>query len=129
VRLADAKVEWQDRAHFFALAARTMRRVLVDHATARHAKKRGGGDLKVTLDEAMVAGDTVDLDLLDLEKPLNALADLDPRKAELMEMKLFGGLSFEEMSEVSGLSTPTIDREIRFSKAWLKSRLGSTDPA
>ena len=125
VRLSDAQVQWQDRAHFFALAARTMRRVLVDHATARVALKRGGGDVQLTLDENLLAGDSLDLDLLDLESALSALAGLDERKAELMEMKLFGGLSYEEMSEVTALSTSTIDREIRFSKAWLTARLAA----
>jgi RNA polymerase sigma factor (TIGR02999 family) len=128
VRLSDAKVDWQDRAHFFALASRMMRRILLDHANRRLAQKRGGGEIQVTLDEGEVGGDRLDLRLLDLDKALDELAALDARKAELMEMKLFAGLTFEEMSEVTGLSTSTLDREIRFSRAWLTSRL-QTDPS
>jgi len=123
VRLADAKVPWQDRAHFFALAARMMRRVLIDHANARLAQKRGGDDIRVTMNEELLAGDMIHLDMLDLEKALQELAEIDERKAEVMEMRLFAGLNYEELSEVTGLSTSTLDREIRFSKAWLSTRL------
>ena len=105
-----------------------MRRVLIDHANGRLAQKRGGGEIEVTLDEDALAGRSVDLNLLDLEKALTALAEIDSRKAEVMEMRLFAGLSYEELSEVTGLSTSTLEREIRFSRAWLASRLGSDQP-
>jgi len=125
VRLTSAKVAWQDRSHFFALAARMMRRVLIDHANGRLAQKRGGRGIEVTLDEDALEGRSLDLNLLDLEKALTALGEIDARKAEVMEMRLFAGLSYEELSEVTGLSTSTLEREIRFSRAWLSSRLGN----
>ncbi|MEZ5558722.1 MAG: sigma-70 family RNA polymerase sigma factor [Pseudomonadales bacterium] len=129
LRLADARVAWQDRAHFFALAARMMRRVLIDHANARNAQKRGGNEMLVTLSDDTPGGEFVDLGLLDLERALTELTELDARKAEVMEMRLFAGLSYEELSEVTGLSTSTLDREIRFSKAWLGARLQGERPA
>lgn len=127
VRLAGAKIAWQDRSHFFALAARMMRRILINHANARLAEKRGGGQIDVTLDDDALAAGTLDLNLLDLEKALTALAEEDARKAEIMEMRLFAGLSYEELAEVTGLSVSTLEREIRFSRAWLSSRLNPTD--
>lgn len=129
VRLSDAKVAWQDRAHFFALAARMMRRVLIDHANARLAAKRGGDDIQVTFNEEMIGDSSIHLEMLDLETALSELKALDERKAEIMEMRLFAGLSYEELSEVTGLSTSTLDREIRFSKAWLANRLAGESKA
>ena len=123
VRLTDAKIDWQGRSHFFALAARMMRRILIDHANARLAEKRGGGQIDVTLDENALAAGTLDLNLLDLERALNALAAEDERKAKIMEMRLFAGLSYEDLAEVTGLSVSTLEREIRFSRAWLAARL------
>ena len=125
VRLTDARVAWQDRSHFFALAARMMRRILIDHANARLAQKRGAGAVEVTLDENALADTSLDLNLLDLEKALCELGEVDARKAEVMEMRLFAGLSYEELAEVTGLSSSTLEREIRFSRAWLTSRLGN----
>ena len=121
-RLVDADVAWQDRAHFYALAARMMRRLLVDHAKARSAAKRGGG-LRVTLDEASLPAGDADAELLDLDEALTALAELDPRKAELIQLQYFGGLSFREMEAVTGLSSSTLDRDLRMARAWLKDRL------
>lgn len=123
VRLTDARIAWQDRSHFFALAARMMRRILIDHANARLAEKRGGGQIDVTLDDNALAAGTLDLKVLDLEKALNALAEEDERKGEIMEMRLFAGLSYEELAEVTGLSISTLEREVRFSRAWLAARL------
>ena len=122
VKLVDVDVTWQDRAHFFSLAARMMRRLLVNHANARNAAKRGGDAIKVTLVESAVA-ESVDADLLDLEEALQALAELDARKAELIELQYFGGLSFKEMEEVTGLSSSTLDRDLRMARAWLKDQL------
>jgi RNA polymerase sigma factor (TIGR02999 family) len=122
-KLVDIDLTWQDRAHFFALAARMMRRFLVNHANARNAKKRGGDAVRVTLDEGSVAGDAEDADLLDLEEALQKFAEMDPRKAKLVELQYFGGLSFREMEEVTGLSSSTIDRDLRVARAWLKDFL------
>ena len=123
VKLVDVDVTWQDRAHFFSLAARMMRRLLVNHANARNAAKRGGDAIKVTLNESAVSGSDADADLLDLEEALQGLAELDPRKAELIELQYFGGLSFREMEEVTGLSSSTLDRDLRMARAWLKDQL------
>jgi RNA polymerase sigma factor (TIGR02999 family) len=123
VKLVDVEVTWQDRAHFFSLAARMMRRLLVNHANARNAAKRGGDAIKVTLNESAVSNSDADADLLDLEEALQGLAELDPRKAELIELQYFGGLSFREMEEVTGLSSSTLDRDLRMARAWLKDQL------
>lgn len=123
VKLVDVDVTWQDRAHFFSLAARMMRRLLVNHANARNAAKRGGEAIKVTLNEAVVPGGSADTSLLDLEEALQALAELDQRKAELIELQYFGGLSFKEMEEVTGLSSSTLDRDLRMARAWLKNEI------
>lgn len=123
VRLAGSDVAWQDRKHFYALAARMMRRILVSHATARSASKRGGGEIRVTLDESAVGGAVPDDRLLDLDAAVSRLATLDPRQADLVELNVFSGLTFEEMASVTGLSTSTIDRELRLAKAWIKREL------
>lgn len=127
-KLVDVKVSWQDRAHFFSLAARMMRRLLVDHANAKNAAKRGGGAIKVTLNESKTPANDANADLLDLDEALSALTELDPRKAELIQLQYFGGLSFREMEEVTGLSSSTLDRELRFARAWLKDQLAKTAP-
>jgi RNA polymerase sigma factor (TIGR02999 family) len=126
MQLVGAEVDWRDRAHFYAITARMMRRLLVNHAIARRADKRGGDALRVTLDES--SGGTVEAqpeaaELLDLEAALSELAALDPRKVELVELQYFAGLTFEEMAEVTGLSTSTLDRDLRVARAWLKDRL------
>ncbi len=123
VKLIDVDVTWQDRAHFYSLAARLMRRLLVNHANARNAAKRGGDAVKVTLNESAVPAASVDADLLSLEEALQSLATLDERKAELIELQYFGGLSFKEMEAVTGLSTSTLDRDLRMARAWLKDHL------
>ncbi len=120
VNLVDAEVPWQDRAHFFALSARMMRRLLVNHANARRAAKRGGDAVRVTLDESVLSGGGADTEILDLDEGLTALQTLDKRKAELIELQYFAGLTFREMQEVTGLSSSTLDRELRFARAWLK---------
>jgi len=123
-QLIAADVDWRDRAHFYALCARMMRRLLVNHAEARSAAKRGGEMVKVTLDEALAAGNAGDEGLLAIDQALTRLAEFDVRKAELIELQYFAGLSFREMSEVTGLSSSTLDRELRFARAWLKEQLG-----
>lgn len=123
LRLIDADVSWQDKAHFMAVAARTMRRVLVDHARGRRRQKRGGGAVKVELEDvaAIVAAPSVDV--LDLHDVLERLAEFDPRKASIVELHFFGGLSYDETAEAVGVSAATVDRELRMAKAWLRHEL------
>jgi len=122
-RLVDADVDWQDRAHFYAIAARNMRRLLIDYAEKRNALKRGGSDVRVTLNESSTPANEADVMLLDLEAALTALSAQDPRKAQLIEFQYFGGLTTEEMSVAMGSSVSTIGRELRFARAWLKDYL------
>lgn len=122
-KLIGVEVSWQDRTHFFALAARMMKRLLVNHANARLAAKRGGGALHVTLDENFSAANGMDIQLIELTDALSALDSLDPRKADLVELRYFSGMSAEEMSAVTGLSVATIGRDLRFARAWLKDHL------
>jgi len=124
-RLAGIDVDWRDRSHFYALCARMMRRILVDYAKARAAEKRGGSDLRVTLNDNLLPVDSDPDRLLDLEQALERLHEHDPRKVELIELQIFGGLSFREMEDVTGLSSSTLDRELRFAKAWLKAELSA----
>ena len=120
IRLVDADIPFQDRAHFMAIAARTMRRVLVDYARSRVRQKRGGGAMRVDLDrvEVPVPGDR--LGLLQLHDALDRLATFDPRKAEIVELHFFGGLTYDETAAAVGLSAATVDRELRMARAWLK---------
>lgn len=122
-RLIDAQVSWQDRAHFYALAARMMRRLLVNHANERHAAKRGGDAVRVTLTDLNAPSAELEVVLLDLDAALTSLAELDSRKAEIVQLQYFGGLTFQELEAVTGLSSSTLDRELRFSRAWLQDRL------
>jgi RNA polymerase sigma factor (TIGR02999 family) len=122
-RLIDVNVEWQDRSHFFALAARTMRRILVDHAKANAAAKRGGKVPNLPLDDVIVVSPAMGEEVMDLHEALNDLAKNDQRKAEILELHYFGGLTYEEMCEVLGLSMSTLDRYMRFATAWLRSAL------
>lgn len=126
LRLVEGDVDWRDRAHFFATAALHMRSVLVDHARARLADKRGGGALRVTLDErsAGAAGDAdADADFLALDEALRTLESEDPRTARVIELTYFGGLKREEIAHVLEVSVPTVDRGLRFGRAWLKQSL------
>jgi RNA polymerase sigma factor (TIGR02999 family) len=123
VRLVDADIEWQDRAHFFAAASRVMRRMLVDHARARGRQKRGGGRARVTLHNADAVTPPPDLDLLALDEALEALATHDPRKARAVELRYFGGLNLEEIAEVTDVSIATVHRDLRMATAWLMARL------
>ncbi len=123
LRLIDSRVDWQDRAHFLAIAARTMRRVLVDHAKSRGRHKRGGAQIQVTLNEESIAMEAASDSLLDLEDALVRLAKRDERKAEIAELSLFGGLSREEIAQVLSISASSVARELRFAKAWLQREL------
>ena len=121
LRLTDyTRMQWRDRAHFFAVSAQLMRRILVEHAR-RHNVKRGKGVQRVSLDDAVVVdgGAEADTDLVALDEALVALARIDPRKVQIVEMRFFGGLSVEEIGEVLQVSTGTIKRDWRAAKAWL----------
>lgn len=123
LRLVGAEIDFQDRAHFFAIAARLMRRILIDHAKAGHRNKRGGGAAKLSLDEALVLSPESPAMLLDIHEALDRLAELDPRKAEIIELSFFGGLSHEEVATVLDMSVRTVYRELRLGKAWLYNEL------
>ena len=128
MRLVDYnRMQWQDRAHFFAVSSQVMRRILVEHAR-RHNLKRGGDVRHVSLEQAAVIGGDQDTDLVALDHALNALAQIDPRKKQIIEMRFFGGLSVEETAEVLKVSTITVKREWRAARAWLYRELnGGTD--
>ena len=120
VRLVDAQgIRWQDRAHFLGISARLMRRVLVDHARSRGYQKRGGGVQQVTLTESLLISEEPSLDLIALDRALEALAVVDERKAKVVELRFFGGLSVEETADVLHVSTDTIKRDWRSAKLWL----------
>jgi RNA polymerase sigma factor (TIGR02999 family) len=125
LELVRMDVAWNDRAHFFALAARAMRRILVDHARTRNRQKRGSGAEHVPLDEAADQPAPVrDVDIVALDTALERLAGIDPRKSDMLEMRYFGGLKQEELSEVLGVSLATVNRDLAWAKEWLKSELG-----
>ena len=124
VRLVDYKrMQWQNRAHFFAVSAQLMRRILVERARRRNLK-RGGGVQHVSLDEAAVVGGGRAADLVALDDAMNTLARLDPRKVQVVEMRFFGGLSVEETAEVLKVSSVTVMRDWSTAKAWLYRELG-----
>jgi len=124
VRLIDqAGVRWQNRAHFFGIAAEMMRRILVDHARRRRAAKRGGDSLKVTLDEAINASAEPNLDLIAVDGALTKLASLDQQQARVVELRFFGGLSVDETAEVLGISERTVKRDWSVAKAWIRREL------
>ena len=125
LRLVDRqRVNWKDRSHFFAFAARTMRRILVDEARARRAGKRGGGMATLPLDEAMAMPETQNVDVLALEDALEALAALDERQSRIVELRFYGGLSIRQTAEVLGLAVATVNRDWASARAWLRLRLG-----
>jgi RNA polymerase sigma factor (TIGR02999 family) len=120
LRLIDHKnMRWENRAHFYAVAAQAMRRILVDHARSRGYAKRGGGALKVSFDEAVIGAEERGAELIALDDALQDLAELDPRKSHIVELRYFGGLSVDETAEVIGVSSVTVMREWRSAKGWL----------
>jgi RNA polymerase sigma factor (TIGR02999 family) len=124
LRLVGARnVRWQDRAHFLGISARLMRRVLVDHARARGYQKRGGGAQRLTLGEGVAAAPGPRLDVVALDRALEALAAVDPRKARTVELRFFGGLSVEETAAVLQVSPDTVKRDWRLAKLWLLREL------
>ena len=126
LRLVDANgIRWQDRAHFFAVAAQMMRRILVDAARARSSGKRGAGRPRLTLNDSIDAAPVRDHQLVDLDEALTALAELDPRKAKVVEMRFFGGLSVEETAEVLKISPQSVMRDWKLARAWLLRKLST----
>lgn len=123
-RLVESGATASDRAHFFALAARAMRSVLIDHVRAKAAAKRGGGQVRVTLTGNLASADPSTLDLLALDDALRRLAQLDERRARAVELRFFGGLTNAEVSTVLGISEATVERDLRLAKAWLARALG-----
>jgi RNA polymerase sigma factor (TIGR02999 family) len=132
IRLIDQReVHWKNRAHFFGIAAQLMRRILLDHARGQARAKRGGGVHRVSLDEGAIVSAQRAAELIALDDALNALAAFDSRKSRIVELRFFGGLSNEEVAEVTGISLRTIEREWRKAKAWLHHAIseGETDEA
>jgi RNA polymerase sigma factor (TIGR02999 family) len=118
-------VEWKDRAHFLAVAAQIMRHILIDHARRYQYEKRGGGAQKIALDEAPVSGRQRAKELIALDDALSELAAFDARKSEIVELRFFGGLSIEEVAQVTGTSPATVKRELQASKLWLRRMMTS----
>jgi len=120
LRLFDiGQVHWQDRAHFFAIIARVMRRVLIEHARAQRSSKRGGGVRRVNLDEALTISAKSDPEIVRLDEALEEMAKFDPRKAQVVEMRYFGGLTSDEVASVLGISPQSVNRDWSLAKAWL----------
>ena len=122
------RVDWQSRAHFLAICARVMRRILVDHARTRQRIRRGGGMKMVALDSEVIPGDMADNELLELHEAMERLAALDDRQAQVVEMRFFGGLTVDEIAHVLGVSKRTVEGDWTHAKAWLKSQF-EIDPA
>jgi RNA polymerase sigma factor (TIGR02999 family) len=121
--IAVNQVQWQNRAHFFAIAARVMRQILVDSARSHRASQRGGGAHQVSLDEALVPTAVRHPDLVALDEALNRLESVHPRKSQVVELRYFGGLKLEEAATVLGISRDTVKRDWRFAKLWLLREL------
>jgi RNA polymerase sigma-70 factor (ECF subfamily) len=119
--------QWQSRAHFFGVAARLMRQILVEHARTRHAAKRGGDQQKISLDDApQVFAQTDAAELLALDDALTKLAAFDERRSRILEMRAFGGMSVEETAQALSVSDTTVKREMRLAQAWIRRELGQT---
>ena len=127
VRLVDQKhVHWANRAHFFAISAQIMRRILIDHARRHGYAKRGGGAEKVSLDETAIIADDPASDLLLLDEALSRLAEMDPRRSQVVELRYFGGLNNEEISGVLKISENTVTRDWNMARAWLYQELSGS---
>lgn len=120
------QVSWQNKAHFIGVAANQMRRILIDHARKHNAEKRGGEFLIMTLNEEIDKADEQSTELIELDEALNELAKMDPVKAQIVELRYFGGLTMDEAAEVLGVSTITVKRHWKMTKAWLYGRLAKT---
>lgn len=123
--ISDKNVSWQSRAHFFGIAANSMRQILVNHAKAHGRQKRGGNRTRVTLDESAGFSDSRDIDVLELHEALEMLKNLDERQAKIVELRFFGGLTLKETAKVLAVSTATVSREWEMARAWLYRRLSA----
>jgi len=123
LRLVDADVQWQDRVHFFAVSARMLRRILVDHAKANKRQKRGGGAHMIPLDEAIIVGPQSSPGIVELDAALERLASQDQRKCQIVELLCFAGLTYDETSAALNISPATVHRELKLAKAWLHREL------
>ena len=129
LRLVDLRrIQWQDRAHFLAICARLMRRILIDFARSRSYKKRGGGAYHVNFDEALLVAAQTDFDLVALDDALTRLAEVDERKSKVVELRFFGGLDVKETAEVLKVSTDTVMRDWKLAKVWLLRELSGGAP-
>jgi RNA polymerase sigma factor (TIGR02999 family) len=126
LRLVDQKVQWQNRSHFFAIAAQLVRRILVDHARTRDRVKRGSGAVKLSLDEALDVPGQRDIEMVALDDALNGLAIIDQQQARIVELRFFAGLSIEETAEAVGVSPATVKRDWVMAKAWLAREMNRT---
>jgi RNA polymerase sigma factor (TIGR02999 family) len=125
-QLVKSEISWKDRKHFYALSARMMRRILVDHARAKYSERRGGRALHVTLDDSLAGHESaLEVDLLALDTAMEALEQVDEKKARVIEMHYFGGLTYQELAQVTGYAESTIHVHIRTARAFLLSRLGA----
>lgn len=125
LRLIDVKdVEWQNRAHFFAIAANLMRRILVDHARRRDAEKRGGSQIRLTLDETLALAEEPEVDLLAIDEALDRLAVIDQQQARVVELRFFSGLTVDETATALGISPKTVKRDWSVARAWLRREIG-----
>jgi len=128
IRLIDQKnVHWQNRAHFFGIAAQLMRRILVDHARTRKRAKRGGSDIRVPLEDAVAIAKAPQLDVVALDEALNRLAEIDEQQGKIVELRFFSGLTVEETAEVLGISPATVKRDWSMAKAWLHREISSDE--
>jgi RNA polymerase sigma factor (TIGR02999 family) len=123
LRLLDADIDWQNRTHFLSVAARVMRRILIERARHKNARKRGGEDLRVTLSDPIAAPETSPINVLALDQAIEQLARVDARQAEAVELCYFGGMTHAEIGEVLGVSDATVDRDLRHARAWLRRAL------
>jgi RNA polymerase sigma-70 factor, ECF subfamily len=129
VRLVDQRnVHWANRSHFFAISAQIMRRILIDHARRHAYAKRGGGAQQVSLDEAAIVTRTAGAELLRLDEALKSLAEMDPRRSQVVELRYFGGLNNEEIAGVLNISENTVTRDWNMARAWLHQHLSESSP-
>jgi RNA polymerase sigma factor (TIGR02999 family) len=123
MRLVGAEIDWQERTHFYAVAARVIRRILVDHANSRNCRKRGGDVERVALDESVVIGAEAPEIIVSLDDALRRLAVVDSRKSDIVECLYFGGMTYDETAAALNISAATVDRELRMAKAWIHREL------
>lgn len=126
IRLMDADIGWQDRAHFYAVAARVVRRMLVEYARQHGAQKRGNGEVPIPLDEAVIVGPEAASTVLDLDEALQRLAVIDARKSEIIQLLFFGGMTYDEAAAALDISPATVHRELKLAKAWLHRELAQS---